>query len=514
MNTPKWLDDAVFYNVYPQSFCDSNGDGIGDLDGIASKLDYIADMGFNAIWLNPVYESSFHDGGYDVTDFYKIASRYGTNEDFRRLCAEAKKRDIKVIMDLVAGHTSIECEWFKKSCETEKNEYTNRYIWTDSIWNDGIDGRFIKGISERDGCYMPNYFYCQPALNYGFKNVEQPWQLPMDHPDCMAMRDELLNIMDFWSDLGADGFRVDMAQSLVKNDPTGEGIREIWQYLRSNFKSKHPDSVLIAEWSYPKDAIKAGFDIDFMIHFGTKAYSTLFRYEAQTNAASPWDGHSYFRAEGKGDIKEFLDIYSEHYNATKDIGYIAIPSGNHDMPRLSMMRDELDMKIAFAFLLTMPGVPFIYYGDEIGMRYLGDLPSKEGGHNRTGARTPMQWNRKCNYGFSSAPERELYLPQDKAADAPDVESQLADKDSLVNFVKSAISLRRNNAELFAGGDFEVISAGYPFVYRRGDVTVVINPCDKDCEVKADAKSMLLSLNAELCGDTVKINGKGAAVVKG
>ena len=115
MDTPKWLDGAVFYNVYPQSFYDANGDGIGDLEGICQKLYYISDMGFNAIWLNPVYESPFRDGGYDVTDFYKIASRYGTNEDFATLCKEAKKRGIKIIMDLVAGHTSIECEWFKKS---------------------------------------------------------------------------------------------------------------------------------------------------------------------------------------------------------------------------------------------------------------------------------------------------------------------------------------------------------------------------------------------------------------
>ena len=176
MDTPKWLDDAVFYNVYPQSFYDANGDGIGDLEGICQKLYYISDMGFNAIWLNPVYESPFRDGGYDVTDFYNIASRYGTNEDFATLCKEAKKRGIKIIMDLVAGHTSIECEWFKKSALPEKNEYTNRYIWTNSIWDKGDNNTFISGFSDRDGCYLNNFFYCQPALNYGYKNITQPWQ--------------------------------------------------------------------------------------------------------------------------------------------------------------------------------------------------------------------------------------------------------------------------------------------------------------------------------------------------
>ena len=216
----EWLKNRVFYNIYPQSFYDSNGDGTGDLQGIICKLDFIKDMGYNGIWLNPIYESPFGDAGYDVADFYKVAPRYGTNEDFEELAKECKKRDIKIILDLVAGHTSTECEWFRKSSRHEKNEYSNRYIWTNSVWDKtvGKDG-FIGGASERDGCYMKNFFYFQPALNYGFKNVERDWQLPMDHPDCIKTRDELIKIMKYWCKLGADGFRVDMADSLIKNDP-------------------------------------------------------------------------------------------------------------------------------------------------------------------------------------------------------------------------------------------------------------------------------------------------------
>ena len=136
MKNVKWLENAVFYNIYPQSFYDSNDDGIGDLNGITQKLDYIKDMGFDAIWLNPFYESPFRDAGYDVTDFYKVAKRYGCNDDFKNLCHEAHKKGVKVCIDLVAGHTSLECEWFQKSCLSEKNEYTNRYIWTDraGVW--------------------------------------------------------------------------------------------------------------------------------------------------------------------------------------------------------------------------------------------------------------------------------------------------------------------------------------------------------------------------------------------
>ena len=256
----------TFYEIFVYSFCDSDGDGIGDLNGITEKLSYIHEMGFNAIWLNPFYESPFRDAGYDVTDFYKVAPRYGTNEDFVTLCKEAKKQGIRVVIDLVAGHTSLECEWFQRSAEPEPNEYSNRYIWTNSVWKkEGT--RFISGYSDRDGCYMANFFYCQPALNYGYHqpNPEKPWQLPADHPDCMATRKALWDIMEYWLSLGADGFRVDMAPSLIKNDETYAGAKALWQEFRKKFDEKYPECVLISEWSYPEHAIEAGFHIDFLM---------------------------------------------------------------------------------------------------------------------------------------------------------------------------------------------------------------------------------------------------------
>lgn len=271
MKQPSWLSSAVFYNIYPQSFYDTNADGIGDLNGVRAKLHYIRDMGFTAVWLNPFYESPFRDAGYDITDFYKVAPRYGTNEDFAALCTAAHEYGIKVVVDLVAGHTALECEWFQKSALPEKNEYTNRYVWTDD-WLKNYDGSCIGGYSQRNGMYMKNFFYCQPALNYGFAQIDDPtWQLPMDHPDCRATKQELINIMEFWLSLGADGFRVDMASSLIKNDPDGSGIRAFWQEIRQMFDEKHPECVLISEWSYPSKAIAAGFHIDFLIHFNLPA---------------------------------------------------------------------------------------------------------------------------------------------------------------------------------------------------------------------------------------------------
>ncbi len=516
MNTPSWLKDAVFYNIYPQSYYDTNGDGIGDLNGITEKLSYVQEMGFNAIWLNPFYDSPFRDAGYDVTDFYKVAPRYGTNEDFRRLCSEAKKRGIRVVIDLVAGHTSLECEWFQKSARPEKNEYTNRYIWTDSVWKkDG--SKYISGYSDRDGCYQINFFYCQPSLNYGFyaPNPEKPWQLPTDHPDCIETKYELWRIMEFWIELGADGFRVDMASSVIKNDENSKGCIQFWQEFREKFDNKYPECVLISEWSYPEHAIEAGFHIDFLIHFNLAAYTSLFRYEKATNVNEAWLGNSYFRKEGNGDFQAFFKEYVDQYEKTKGKGYISIPSGNHDIPRLSFRRDDADMKAALAFVLTMPGIPFVYYGDEIAMRFQPDLPSKEGGYYRTGARTPMQWQSGKNFGFSKS--NTPYLPVDPDFNTPTVENQQKDERSVLHFVKRLIALRHRHTALQADAAFTLCSENYPLIFERADeienVVVAINPSDRTYSIDYDGADILLSENAYVESEKATLGSRGILIYR-
>jgi maltose alpha-D-glucosyltransferase/alpha-amylase len=219
---PRWLESAVFYQIYPQTFYDTNGDGIGDIAGIIAKLDYLESLGVNALWLGPVFDSPFGDAGYDISDFYKVAPRYGTNRDLQRLFREAHQRGMHVCLDLVAGHTSNQHPWFTASARPEKNKYTNWYIWTDSAWN-GTESNAIRGFSQRDAGYLPNFFFFQPALNYGYAKPDpkKPWQLPVTHPDVQAVRAELRKIMKFWLDLGADGFRVDMASSLVRGGRRG-----------------------------------------------------------------------------------------------------------------------------------------------------------------------------------------------------------------------------------------------------------------------------------------------------
>ena len=225
----KWLDNAIFYEIYPQSFLDTNGDGIGDFQGIIEKLDYIKELGCNAIWMNPCFASPFGDAGYDVADYYQAAPRYGTNADLKRLFNEVHKRNMHILLDLVPGHTSVAHPWFKESCKADRNEFTDRYIWTDSTWGQLENMGSLCGISEREGSVIVNFFAHQPALNYGFYKKTQDWQQDPDDPGPKATLAEMENVMRFWIGMGCDGFRVDMAGSLVKNDEDGKGNIALWR---------------------------------------------------------------------------------------------------------------------------------------------------------------------------------------------------------------------------------------------------------------------------------------------
>jgi maltose alpha-D-glucosyltransferase/alpha-amylase len=499
---PSWVANAIFYEVYPQSFLDTNGDGIGDLPGVIAKLDYIRSLGCDAIWLNPCFESPFGDAGYDVSDFYKVAPRYGTNADLKRLFKEAHKRGLRVCLDLVAGHTSTEHPWFKQSAKVAKNKLTHRYVWTDSVWQ-GAGLPAISGFSERDGAYVTNFFHFQPALNYGFAKPDpkKPWQLPVEHPDCLATREEMKNIMRYWLDAGADGFRVDMASSLVKDDTDFKETMRLWADMRAMYDSEYPEAVLIAEWSDPARAIAAGFHIDFLIHFNDPAYTSLFRSEPERVLFRFFENipPSFFDSKGQGDIRVFLDYYLKHYRKTRGAGHISIPTGNHDIMRLAEGRTMDELKVAFTFLLTMPGVPYIYCGDEIGMRYVSGLISKEGGYNRTGSRTPMQWSSGKNAGFSTAKAKDLYLPIDPTKNRPTVETQETDPESLLNHLRLLSKLRRKHPALGGDGDFEPLYAEknyYPFIYRRtlGAETIVVAVNPSAQAVSADIRPGKLSPN--------------------
>ena len=517
MNKVKWLDNAVFYNIFPPSYYDTNGDGIGDLNGIREKLSYIQYMGFNALWLNPFYASPFRDAGYDVSDFYKVAPRYGTNDDFVALCKQAHEMGIKVCIDLVGGHTSIDHPWFQESAKPEPNEFTHRYIWTDD-WCKDPKINFVGGYSDRNGCYMHNFFYVQPALNYGFAKIDDPaWQLPMDDPRCRATKQALLDIMDFWINLGCDGFRVDQAPLYVKNDPDGSGNRKFWNEIRAIFDEKYPEHVLIAEWGDPAAALPAGYHVDFLTHCYYKAYTSLLRADKNRNVYDGFPGASFFDEEGDGDIQNFLEDYLELRRKTENLGYIAIPTGNHDLPRYSIGRSDALLKVICAFVMTMPGVPFVYYGDEIGMRYNRNIHSKEGGYNRTGSRTPMQWTPGKNLGFSEGRSEDLYLPVDASSDAPNVEDQLADENSLLHTVKKLVDLRKTQSALLADGAWEILdygNKGYPLVYlRSGKCIVALNPTGREYTISLAEKGITGDITPLLIEGGAKMTATGLYLPK-
>ena len=514
---PTWLNQAIFYQIYPQSFYDSNGDGIGDIPGIIQKLDYLYWLGINAIWINPCFVSPFHDAGYDVADYYRIAPRYGTNKDLYRLCREAHRRKIKVCLDLVAGHTSIEHPWFKASCNHKKNEYSDRYIWVPPITHKtDASLSVIRGYAEREDSYVANFFYFQPALNYGFAKPEadQPWQQSVDTPGPLATREELVKIMTYWLVHGVDGFRVDMAFSLVKLDPGHRETIKLWQDVGQKVRAQYPEMVLIAEWGNPEESTAAGFNIDFMMHIGVKGYADLMLNEK-----------CFFRRHGGRNISGFLTGYLEQTIKTRGKSLISIPTANHDFMRpCSDGRTISDLKVIFTFLLTWPGVPFIYYGDEIGMRYIPKMPSKEGGYMRTGTRTPMQWDDGQNAGFSTADKDQLYLPIDTRKNRPCVKQQKEESESLLNHVRNLIALRKSSSALQSRGKLTplpVKASDRHFAYLRESgeerFLVVLNPSAEPINIRLNiikpgnlTPLICHGVKARINGDDIQVNLDGVA----
>ncbi len=508
---PAWLANSAIYQIFPASFQDSNGDGIGDLNGIRQRLDYIQDLGFDTVWLCPIYESPFRDAGYDISDYCAIAPRYGSMDDFAALVDAVHVRGMRLILDFVPGHTSDEHPWFKASSRHDHNEFSDRYIWSPTTFCGPGEfsesgGDYIKGIGERDGNYLANFFAFQPALNYGYADAraDQPWKLSTDHPAIKALRMEMHRILRFWLDKGVDGFRVDMASSLIKGE-AGKALRaerikfwaEIWEW----FDRDYPEAALIAEWSNPSEAIETGLHLDFMIHFGEASAMKVLRGENRRTIINTGD-HSYFDPSGRGELQHFFGELQGHLARIGDRGLLSVPTGNHDLPRYSVDRGEAELKCILTFLLTLPAVPTLYYGDEIGLRHLFDLPSKEGAYRRTGARTPMQWDDSPGAGFSEAGESRLYLPLDPDQDRPTVSEQLERKDSLLHHLKTLLHLRKEHPALGVRGSLRQLNSPgqpYPVIYERRlgsdlyriAINALASPVDVICEAFPKTAELLV-----------------------
>ncbi|WP_261302327.1 alpha-amylase family glycosyl hydrolase [Paenibacillus andongensis] len=441
VKTAKSIDEQpgnIYYEIFVRSYADSNGDGIGDLNGVTSKLDYLKDLGIGGIWLMPINPSpSYH--GYDVTDYYGINSQYGTLEDMKKLLDEAHKRKIKVIMDLVVNHTSSKHPWFISSAEGVGSPYRNWYTWAgadDKMPGDGAAG--AKPWHSLNGSnYLGIFWDGMPDLNF----------------DNLDVRKEMVKVGQFWLKQGMDGFRLDAAKHIYgdfnSTQSTPETVKKNqawWQEFRAGMNEVNKDAYIIGEvWDSPVviapylDKFNSSFNFDLAKKLITAADS-----------------------EKAEDVAFFLSRIYELYAKSSNGTFIDAPFlSNHDQNRvMSELKGNMDhAKMAAAILLTLPGNPFIYYGEEIGMK--GVKPDEY-------LREPMIWNEDGKSGSGQTTWEASRYNKD---DAPSVEIQLKDTNSLLNHYKKMIQWRNEEDALRNGGIGKYMTG-------NGSVTTFIRATDK------------------------------------
>lgn len=471
---PLWYRRAVFYEVMVRSFVDSNGDGSGDLAGLISKLDYLQWLGIDAVWLPPFFTSPLRDGGYDVADYLSILPEFGTLDEFRELVTKAHERNMRVIIDMPLNHTSDQHEWFIQSRTDPDGPYGDFYVWNDTddkwpdiriIFTDTEDSNWAFD-SERRQFYFHRFFSHQPDLNF-------------NNP---AVHDAVFDVVRFWLDLGVDGFRLDAIPYLYESDEgNGEGeppTHEFIKTLRAMVDTEYPGRVMIAEANqWPREVAAffgtddepechMAFDFPVMprIFYSLRSQQAeeLVRVLSETTDAPEWAGWAVFL---RNHDELTLEMVSEEYRQAMYGWYAYDPRMRANIgirrrlaPLLDNSRAELEL--AHALLFSLPGSPFLYYGDEIGMGdniWLAD---------RDSSRTPMQWTPDRNAGFSSADPGKLYLPVVQSLvynySLVNVESQLAQSRSLLHWVRNVIHVRKAHPA-FGLGAIDVLTADHDSV---------------------------------------------------
>ncbi|MFD9700912.1 maltose alpha-D-glucosyltransferase [Lentzea sp. NPDC059081] len=483
-----WFKGAVFYEVLVRAFSDSNGDGAGDLRGLASKLDYLQWLGVDCLWLPPFYASPLRDGGYDISDFRAVLPEFGTVEDFQHLLDEAHRRGIRVITDLVLNHTSDAHPWFQQSREDPDGPFGDFYVWSDddSAYSDAriifVDTETSNWTYDpvRGQFFWHRFFSHQPDLNY-------------DNP---AVQDAMLDILRFWLDIGIDGFRLDAVPYLFEREGTNcENLPETHDFLRKCRKvvdDEYPGRVLLAEANqWPSDVVEYfgdGDECHMAFHFPLmpRIFMAVRRESrfpiseilAQTPSIpenAQWGiflrNHDELTLEMVTD-EERDYMYSEYAKDPRMKANIGIRR------RLAPLleNDRNQHELFTAMLLSLPGSPVLYYGDEIGMGdniWLAD---------RDAVRTPMQWTPDRNAGFSSCDPGRIYLPviMDPVYgyQGLNVEAQSRSQYSLLNWTRRMIEVRKQH-RAFGHGDFTELGASNPTVlaYRRrlgADVVLCVN----------------------------------------
>lgn len=474
---PYWYKHAVFYEVLVRGFYDSNGDGTGDLRGLIEKLDYLQWLGIDCLWLLPIYESPLRDGGYDVSDYMKILPEFGRISDFVELVEKAHQRGIRVITDLVMNHTSDQHPWFQASRHDPDGPYGNFYVWSDTTERYS-DARIIFIDTEqsnwtydevRGQYYWHRFFSHQPDLNF-------------ENPD---VQDAILEVMRFWLDLGIDGFRLDAVPYLYEREGTNcENLKETHEFLkriRAEVDQLYPDRVLLSEANqWPADVVdyfgdyeSGGDECHMNFHFPLMprmfmAVRREQRYPISEILAQtpPIPRNCQWAIFLRNHDELTLEMVSDEERDYMYSEYAKDPRMRANMGirrRLApLLENDLNqIKLFTALLLSLPGSPVLYYGDEIGMGdniWLGD---------RDSVRTPMQWTPDRNAGFSRCDPGRLYLPviMDPiyGYQAINVEAQQNNPNSLLNWTRNMIQIRKQHP-VFGTGDFTELHASNPSVF--------------------------------------------------
>ena len=523
-----WWKERVFYEIYPRSFQDSNGDGIGDLRGIISRLDYLQWLGVGAVWLCPIYDSPNADMGYDIRNYESVMAEFGTMEDFDELVTQLHRRDIKLVMDLVVNHTSDEHPWFLEARTAKDSPYRDYYIW-----RDGKDGRepnnwasfFTPSAWSYDETTAQWYLHLfsgkQPDLN---------WENP-------ELRQEIYGMMNRWLDRGVDGFRMDVISLLAKHPqlPDGKGSGYVFSpeyfafqprlhdYLREMRRECFDgrDCMCVGETSFVTTQ-NAGSVVD-----DGRELDMLFQFDVMDmdSGETKWDARPF-------DLMRFKQIISAWQTA---IGWNTLFWGNHDQPRLvsrfGCMRTETLRRRSAACLATamylLKGTPFLYQGEEIGMTNcpfsnIGELRdveslnllhrAEESGRmdwawqgirskGRDNARTPMQWDASPNGGFTDGTP---WIMVNSNVQEINVAAALRDPDSVLHYYRALLALRRER-DVLRYGDFSLLLQEHPqvFAYARTfegqQIRIYCNFTDRDAplpEAFCKEKVLLTNVNCE------------------
>lgn len=528
----KWWHDKVAYQIYPKSFLDTNGDGIGDLRGIISKLDYLKELGVDIIWLSPIYKSPFVDQGYDIADYYAIASEFGTMEEFDELLAEAKKRDMYIIMDLVINHCSDKHEWFRKALADPEGEYADYFYFRKgkngnppSNYRSYFGGSCWEPVLGTDKYYLHMFAKEQPDLN---------WENP-------KLKQEIYNMVNWWLEKGLAGFRIDAIINIKKNlefpdfEPDGtdgmagcwkmvesaEGVGELLEELKEHTFQKY-DAFTVAEVFNMKEGELPQF-IGENGHF-----STIFDFSAHCLS----DGeHGWYDAP-EMEFKKWRETVINSQLEVQKTGFEANIIENHDEPRgvsrflPEYARTPAGTKMLGTVSILLRGIPFIYQGQEIGMQNAvwesieeyDDISTKDQYHiareaglsneealqvcgrmSRDNARTPVQWSNKENAGFTTGTP---WLKVNSNYTEINVESQEVQPNSVLNYYRKLTTLRKSPEykEVFTYGTFAPVYEETESVmayYRIGDgkrMLVAANFGETPVEVKLEypVKQIVLS----------------------